>query len=87
MDSDDIASIMSQAVGRFLSPDEGIIIHHKEKGYAVYRDSQSNEVRLTNETPDYLKAEHGTLIWIHYADSEAPDPKDGEIFIDDIKAH
>jgi len=86
MDSDDIASIMSQAVGRFLSEDEGVIIHNKEQGYVVYRDSESNEIRLSEDS-DYLKAEHGTLVWMHHTNSQAPEPKDGEIFIDDIKAH
>jgi len=86
MESDDIASIMSQAVGRFLSEDEGIIIHHKEQGYIVYRDSESNEIRLSADS-DYLKAEHGTLVWMHHANSQAPDPKDDEIFLNDITEH
>ena len=71
-----------KAIVELLKNDEGIIIHHDGKGYAVYKNSVNDTVELCyNE--EYLDLEHGQLMWMQYDGSEAPEPAFDDIIISD----
>ena len=71
-----------KAIVELLKNDEGIIIHHDGKGYAVYKNSVNGTVELCYDD-EYLDQEHGQLIWMHYDGSEAPEPAFDDIIISD----
>ena len=76
---DNIVEILFvKAIVQLLKNDEGMIIHHDGKGYAVYKNSVNGTIELCIDE-EYLDQEHGQLIWMHYDGSEAPEPAFEEI--------
>ncbi len=69
--------ILVISVVQLLKEDEGIVIHHNEKAYLVYNNSKEMALKIM-EDDDYLKVEHGRLIWMHYDGSTAPEPEFSE---------
>lgn len=65
-----------------LKDDEGVVIHHDDKGYVVFKNSVQETISIMGDD-DYLEMEHGTLIWMHYEDGggKAPEPEFDEIVI------
>jgi len=72
--------ILVVSVVQLLKQDEGIVIHHNDKAYVVYNNSEDQTLKIM-EDEDYLKIEHGRLLWMHYEGSTAPKPGfDEEVF-------
>lgn len=70
-------TLIVHALAALLKPDEGVILHHEGNGYVLFRNSEEEQIQLV-EGEDFLKEAHGTLIWMHYKGSNAPEPEDGE---------
>lgn len=62
-----------KSLASVLKDDEGVIIHHDGKGYAVFKNSMENTISVI-EDDDYLELEDGTMMWMHYDGTKAPDP-------------
>ena len=76
-----------RALASMLKPDEGIILHHEGHGYVVYSNSEYETISVIGDD-DYLEIEHGTLMWMYYEGSEAPEPEFDEVIIGrDEKLH
>ena len=66
-----------KSLAMILKDDEGIIIHHEGKGYAVFRNSRQNTISVM-EDDEYLDLDEGMMIWMQYEGSQAPEPEFGE---------
>lgn len=64
-----------KALAAILRNDEGIIVHHEGKGYAVYHNSAESTIAVMIDD-EYLKSDPGTPIWVHYDGSDAPPDPD-----------
>ena len=79
-DQDNLGIVLFvKALASLLKDDEGVIIHQDEKAYAVFKNSVEGTISVI-EDDDYLEIEDGTLMWMHYDGSAAPEPG----FNDDI---
>lgn len=76
-----------KAIVELLKNDEGMIIHHEGKGYAVSKNSANGTIELSIDE-EYLDQEHGQLIWMQYDGTEAPEPEFEDIIIsEDVTKH
>lgn len=69
-----------KSLAMILKDDEGIIIHHEGKGYAVFRNSIQNTISVM-EDDEYLDLDEGMMIWMQYEGSSAPAPEFDEMII------
>ena len=84
---EDGTALLVKALAVMLKPDEGIVIHHEGEGFVIYNNSAESTISIIGDD-DYLDIEPGTLIWMHYDGSVAPDPSFDEIVIgSDEKIH
>jgi len=76
-----------KSLASLLKDDEGVIVHHNDKAYAVFKNSMEGTISVI-EDEDYLKMDDGTLMWMHYEGSHAPEPGfDDEIVGADVTKH
>jgi len=71
-----------KTISALLKDDEGVVIHHDDKGYVVFKNSVQGTISIMGDE-DYLEMEHGTLIWMHYEDGggEAPEPEFDDLIV------
>jgi len=79
-DTSIVEVLLVKAIVQLLKNDEGMIIHHDGKGFAVYKNSVNGTIEVCHDE-EYLDQEHGQLIWMHYDGSEAPEPEFEDIMI------
>jgi hypothetical protein len=70
-------SLFAMACGQLLKNDEGIIVHYDGVGYAVYKNSNNGTVAIMSDE-QYADLDPGTMIWMHYEGSLAPEPASDE---------
>ena len=87
MDPSIVEILFVKAMVELLKNDEGMIIHHEGRGYAVSKNSANGTIELSIDE-DYLEHEHGQFIWMQYAGTEAHAPELEDIIMgDDITTH
>ena len=72
------ATLFVQVIASLLKDDEGMIVHHEGVGYVVFSNSADQQIQIM-EDEEYLLISPGTLIWMHYDGSTAPEPGSEEL--------
>ena len=78
-------ALFVKSLAYLLKDDEGIILHHEDRAFAVYKSSKYSTISII-EDEDYLEMDEGTMIWMHYEGDNAPVDPAAEPSFEDMEA-